>query len=93
MESTRLKAILSAAKKRRTLSELEESLDPVSLFVRDRRKKLGYTQEELASRTGTSPGFIKSLELGTRSHRMDKVNQVLALFGARLEPGIIPKKD
>ena len=78
---------------RRTLKELEKALDPIAIFVRDRRKKLGYTQEELAERTGTSIGFVKSLELGKRTVRVDKVNQVLALFGFRLEPCSAPRNE
>ncbi len=75
---------------RRTLEELQKSqpVDSISIFVRERRKKLGYTQEELADRTGTSLNFIKSLELGKKTVRLDKVNQVLALFGAHLAPKI-----
>jgi y4mF family transcriptional regulator len=78
---------------RRTTKELEKILDPIAIFVRDRRKKLGYTQEELAERTGTSVGFVKSLELGKRTVRLDKVNQILALFGARLEPCSAPRDE
>ena len=80
-------------KKRRTLAELEESLDPIGIFVRERRKLLGYTQEELAVRTGTSLNFVKSIELGKKTLRLDKVNQVLALFGARLEPVTSPRDE
>ena len=78
---------------RRTLEEIQNSLNPIAVFVRERRKKLKYTQEELAERTGTSLGFVKSLELGKNSVRVDKVNQVLALFGARLEPCNAPRDE
>ena len=73
---------------RRTIEEMKltNAIDSTAIFIRERRKKLGYTQEELANRTGTSLNFIKSIELGKKSVRMDKVNQVLALFGAHLEP-------
>jgi hypothetical protein len=72
--------------RRRTATELRQSLNPIALFVRERRKKLGYSQE-------VSLGFLKALELGKQSVRMDKVNQVLALFGARLEPHDAPRDD
>ncbi|MEY3901341.1 MAG: hypothetical protein RL189_647 [Pseudomonadota bacterium] len=79
--------------RRRTATELRQSLNPIALFVRERRKKLGYSQEELSERCGVSLGFLKALELGKQSVRMDKVNQVLALFGARLEPHDAPRDD
>ena len=78
---------------RRSVEELQKALNPIAIFVRQRRKMLGYTQEELAERTGTSLGFIKALELGKNSVRVDKVNQVLSLFGARLEPQKAPHED
>jgi y4mF family transcriptional regulator len=77
---------------RRTVDELRKTLNPIAIFVRERRKRLGYTQEELAERSGTSLGFIKALELGKNSVRVDKVNQLLALFGARLEPVNAPRE-
>jgi y4mF family transcriptional regulator len=77
--------------KRRTTDELQPSLNPIALYVRERRKKLGYSQEEFSERCGVSLGFLKALELGKQSVRMDKVNQVLALFGARLEPHDVPR--
>ena len=80
------------SKPRRTNSEIELALDPVSLFVRKRRKRLGYTQQELADRTGTSLNFVKSIERGKPTLRMDKVNLVLQFFGARLTPGHLPEE-
>lgn len=87
MSASRLET-LSHRRKRRSESELEGEVGPVAVFVRERRKKLGYTQEELARRTGTSLNFIKSVELGKASVRMDKVNQVLDFFGAVLMPSV-----
>ena len=71
-------------KHRRTLDELQKEVGPVALFVRVQRKKLGYTQEEFASRVGVGLRFLKDLELGKRSVRMDKVNQVLNFLGHQL---------
>lgn len=59
---------------------------PLATFVRERRRALGYTQPELAERAGTGLRFIRELEQGKRSLRLDKVNQVLAFFGAELGP-------
>jgi len=55
-------------------------------FVKDRRKVLGLTQEELAEKAGVGLRFIRDLEQGKETLRMDKVNQVLALFGHELLP-------
>ena len=55
-------------------------------FVKQRRKLLGLTQEELAGKAGVGLRFIRDLEQGKETLRMDKVNQVLALFGHELFP-------
>jgi y4mF family transcriptional regulator len=60
--------------------------DPLIEFVKERRKALGLTQRELADRAGVGLRFIRDLEQGKVSLRLDKVNQVLALFGRRMEP-------
>jgi y4mF family transcriptional regulator len=61
-------------------------LGPVAAFVRERRRALRYTQAELAERSGTGLRFVRELEQGKASLRLDKVNQVLAFFGAHLAP-------
>ena len=61
---------------------------PLILFIKERRKSLGLTQLDLADRAGVGIRFIRELEQGKQSLRMDKVNQVLALFGRRLEPAV-----
>ena len=58
----------------------------LSTFVRDKRKASGMTQPELAEKAGTGLRFIRDLEQGKKTLRMDKVNQVLALFGYELGP-------
>lgn len=57
-------------------------------FVRDKRKALGLTQEELANKAGVGLRFLRELERGKPSLQMNKVNQVLVLFGAEL--GVLP---
>jgi y4mF family transcriptional regulator len=61
-------------------------MNALSEFVRNRRKALGLTQPELAEKAGTGLRFIRDLEQGKKTLRMDKVNQVLALFGYELGP-------
>lgn len=55
-------------------------------FVKAKRKRLGYTQVELAERAGVGLRFIRELEQNKKTLRMDKVNQVLSLFGSELGP-------
>ncbi len=55
-------------------------------FVRGKRKQYGLTQAQLADRAGVGLRFIRELEGGKPTLRMDKVNIVLALFGAELGP-------
>ena len=53
-------------------------------FVKKKRKSLGLTQEELALKAGVGLRFIRELERGKPTLQMDKVNQVLKLFGYEL---------
>jgi len=55
-------------------------------FVKSKRRELGLTQRDLADRAGLGLRFIRDLEQGKESLRLDKVNQVLALFGHKMEP-------
>jgi len=59
----------------------------ISHFVKYNRSKLRLTQEELAEKAGVGLRFIRELEQGKESLRMDKVNQVLSLFGYQVVPG------
>ena len=61
----------------------------VAEFIKQKRKRLKLTQPELAERAGVGLRFIRELEQGKPSVRLDKVNQVLALFGS--EVGVIDK--
>ncbi len=60
----------------------------ISDFIKKKRKQLNLTQPELAGRAGVGLRFIRELEQGKQSVRLDKVNQVLALFGS--EVGVQP---
>jgi y4mF family transcriptional regulator len=75
---------LATARSRRRVGPRQRG--PIATFVRERRRLLGYTQPELAERTGTGLRFVRELERGKPSLRVDKVNQVLAFFGAELVP-------
>lgn len=58
----------------------------VGHFVKTRRGELKLTQRDLADRAGVGLRFIREMEQGKTTLRMDKVNQVLALFGHALAP-------
>jgi y4mF family transcriptional regulator len=55
-------------------------------FLKAKRRALGLNQRDLADRAGVGLRFIRDMEQGKPTLRLDKVNQVLALFGHRMEP-------
>ena len=55
-------------------------------FVKERRKAAKLTQEEFAERTGVALTVIRKIEQGKTNLNMDKVNQVLRMFGHELAP-------
>ena len=61
-------------------------MNKLSQFVKQRRKSLGLTQEDLSFKSGVGLRFVRDLEQGKQSLQMDKVNQVLSLFGYELGP-------
>ena len=61
---------------------------PIASFVKDRRKMFNLTQIDLAEKSGVGLRFVRELEQGKPTPRLDKVNQVLALFGH--EVGAVP---
>ena len=61
-------------------------------YIRNKRKLHNLTQQELAERSGVGYRFIRELENGKPTVRMDKVDQVLSLFGEELQPVKIAKK-
>ena len=61
---------------------------PISTFVKERRKMFNLTQVDLAEKSGVGLRFVRELEQGKPTLRLDKVNQVLALFAHEL--GAVP---
>ncbi len=63
-------------------------MEPVKLstFVVQRRKALKLTQQQLADKAGVGLRFVRELEAGKPTLRMDKVNEVLRFFGSELGP-------
>jgi y4mF family transcriptional regulator len=60
----------------------------LKIFVKNKRNAAKLTQPELAEKAGVGLRFVRELEQGKESLRVDKVNQVLKLFG--YEVGAIP---
>jgi y4mF family transcriptional regulator len=58
----------------------------LSAFVKQKRRLTGLTQPELAEKAGVGLRFLRELEQGKQTLRLDKVNQVLQLFGYEMGP-------
>ncbi len=61
-------------------------MNNISAFIRFQRKKLGITQKELAIKAGVGLRFVRELEQGKTTLQINKVDQVLHLFGFQLTP-------
>jgi len=66
-------------------------MSTIRSFVKAKRKELKLTQEELALHAGVGLKFVRDLEQGKKTLRLDKVNDVLALFGK--EVGVTDKVE
>lgn len=56
----------------------------VSEFVKQMRKQHSLTQVELSLKSGVGLRFVRELEQGKQTLRLDKVNMVLSLFGSHV---------
>jgi y4mF family transcriptional regulator len=56
----------------------------ISKKIKEIRNEAGLTQKELAYRIGVGLRFLRELEQGKPTVRMDKVLQVLDFFGYRI---------
>ena len=62
-------------------------MSTIGAYVKQKRKEAGLTQEEFAMRSGLGLRFVRELEQGKETVRLDKVNQALAMFGMQAVPG------
>ena len=67
-------------------------MNKIAQYIKANRKDAGLTQEEFALRSGLGLRFIRELEPGKATVRMDKVNAALAMFGMEAVPGRQEKK-
>ena len=62
-------------------------MNKIAIYINQQRKAAGLTQEEFAMRSGLGLRFVRDLEQGKETVRMDKVNQALGMFGMEAVPG------
>ncbi len=60
----------------------------LSKYVKAMRKQYNLTQMDLSEKSGVGLRFVRELEQGKQTLRLDKVNLILNLFGA--EVGAVP---
>ena len=63
----------------------------LSQYVKSMRKQYNLTQVELSEKSGVGLRLIRELEQGKQTLRLDKVNQILNLFGS--EVGVVPMTE
>ena len=69
------------------------NMNEIAKYVKSNRKAAGLTQKEFALRSGLGLRFVRDLEQGKETVRMDKVNQALAMFGMTTVPGKITGEE
>ena len=62
----------------------------IAEYVKRMRRETGLTQVDLSEKAGVRLRFVRELEQGKESLRLDKVNQVLSLFGSQV--GVVPTR-
>ena len=68
-------------------------MNRIAEFIKTNRKAAGLTQKEFAIRSGLGLRFIRELEQGKETVRMDKVNVALAMFDMEAVPGRIMSNE
>ena len=63
----------------------------LSKYVKAIRKQYHLTQVELSEKSGVGLRLVRELEQGKQTLRLDKVNQILNLFGS--EVGVVPMTE
>ncbi len=65
----------------------EMRMNRIAEYIKENRKAAGLTQQEFAMRSGLGLRFVRELEQGKETVRMDKVNTALAMFNMEAVPG------
>ncbi|AYB35182.1 helix-turn-helix domain-containing protein [Chryseolinea soli] len=58
----------------------------LATFVKEKRKNADLTQSEFAERAGVALTVVRKIEQGDLRLNLEKVNQVLKMFGHELAP-------
>lgn len=61
-------------------------MKPLAEFVKDKRKAANLTQAEFAERAGVALTVVRKIEQNKGNLNLEKVNQVLKMFGHELAP-------
>ena len=64
-----------------------EIMNKIAEFVKMQRKAAHLSRNKFSELSGLGVCFIRELESGKETLRMDKVNQALAMFGMEAVPG------
>lgn len=64
----------------------KHTMEELASFVKSRRKEVNLTQEEFAERAGVALTVIRKIEQNRTNLNLEKVNQVLKMFGHKLVP-------
>ncbi len=75
------------------MSRSSDGSSPIAEFIRKKRKAAKLTQQALAERAGVGLRFIRELERGKTTLRIDKVNQVLFMFGHGVGPVPVSREE
>ena len=68
-------------------------MNKIAQFVKTHRRAAGLTQEEFAIRSGLGLRFVRELEQGKKTVRLDKVNIALGMFNMEAIPGRIDNHE
>ena len=58
----------------------------IGTWIKAKRREMGFTQEQFSIYSGLGRRFIRELEQGKATVRMDKVEVALSMLGYHLEP-------
>lgn len=61
-------------------------MESLQVFLKNKRKETGLTQEAFAEKAGVGLPVIRKIEQGKGDLQLEKVNQVLKMFGHVLAP-------
>lgn len=70
---------------------MREPKTVLAKYVKEMRKQFKLTQVQLSDYAGVGLRFVRDLEQGKPTLRLDKVNQVLRLFNSQCGPVPLPR--